>query len=160
MNNPRNSIMNYWLFKTEPDAFSISDLKNSPKQTTVWEGVRNYQARNFMRDDVKLGDLVMIYHSSCKHVGVVGIATVTKAAYPDPTQFDLNSDYYDAKATDDSPRWVVVEITYKKQLNQLITLKAIKQNNAITDIALKKAGRLSVMPVTKNDWDEIIAMEK
>jgi len=152
--------MNYWLFKTEPDAFSISDLKNSPKQTTVWEGVRNYQARNFMRDDVKLGDLVMIYHSSCKHVGVVGIATVTKAAYPDPTQFDLNSDYYDAKATDDSPRWVVVEITYKKQLNQLITLKAIKQNNAITDIALKKAGRLSVMPVTKNDWDEIIAMEK
>lgn len=91
--------MAYWLFKTEPDAFSIDDLKNAQNQTTLWEGVRNYQARNFMRDEVKVGDLVMIYHSSCKLVGVVGIAVVTKAAYPDPTQFDLSSDYYDAKAT-------------------------------------------------------------
>ncbi len=108
--------MAYWLFKTEPDAFSLDDLKNAPKQTTLWEGVRNYQARNFMRDDVKVGDSVMIYHSSCKHVGVAGIAEVTKEAYPDPTQFDFSSDYYDAKATSDKPRWVVVEVTYQSHL--------------------------------------------
>lgn len=150
--------MNYWLFKTEPDAFSIDDLKNAPQQTTLWEGVRNYQARNFMRDDIKLGDQVMVYHSSCKHAGVVGIATVTRDAYPDPTQFDLSSDYYDAKATNDKPRWFVVEVTYLRHLKQLVSLKSIKANNAITELALKKAGRLSVMPVTKNDWDEIIAM--
>ncbi|KAA1151649.1 EVE domain-containing protein [Pseudoalteromonas sp. FUC4] len=150
--------MAYWLFKTEPDAFSIDDLKNAPKQTTLWEGVRNYQARNFMRDDVKVGDSVMIYHSSCKHVGAAGIAEVTHNAYPDPTQFDLSSDYYDAKATSDKPRWVVVEVTYQSHLNKLVSLKDIKANNNITEIALKKGGRLSIMPVTKNDWDEIIKM--
>jgi len=150
--------MAYWLFKTEPDAFSIDDLKNAPKQTTLWEGVRNYQARNFMRDDVKVGDSVMIYHSSCKHVGAAGIAEVTHNAYPDPTQFDLSSDYYDAKATSDKPRWVVVEVTYQSHLNKLVSLKGIKANNNITEIALKKGGRLSIMPVTKNDWDEIIKM--
>ncbi len=150
--------MNYWLFKTEPDAFSIDDLKTAPQQTTLWEGVRNYQARNFMRDDIKLGDLVFIYHSSCKQVGVVGIATVTKEAYPDPTQFDLNSDYYDAKATPDKPRWFVVDVTYKNHLNKRVSLKDIKANEAITELALKKAGRLSVMPVTQNDWEQIIAM--
>ncbi|KPZ53150.1 EVE domain protein [Pseudoalteromonas sp. P1-13-1a] len=150
--------MNYWLFKTEPDAFSIDDLKKAPLQTTLWEGVRNYQARNFMRDDIKLGDLVFIYHSSCKHVGVVGIATVTKESYPDPTQFDLNSDYYDAKATPDNPRWFVVEVTYKCHLNKRVSLKDIKTNEAINELALKKAGRLSVMPVTQNDWEQIIAM--
>ncbi|MCQ8879842.1 EVE domain-containing protein [Pseudoalteromonas shioyasakiensis] len=150
--------MAYWLFKTEPDAFSIADLKNAPQQTTQWEGVRNYQARNFMRDNVKLGDLVMIYHSSCKQVGVVGISSVTREAYPDPSQLDLSSDYYDAKATSDNPRWVVVDVTYQQHLNKLVSLKAIKNNDAITDIALKKGGRLSVMPVTQNDWDEIISM--
>ncbi|ASM52500.1 hypothetical protein PNIG_a0160 [Pseudoalteromonas nigrifaciens] len=150
--------MAYWLFKTEPDAFSIDDLKNAQNQTTLWEGVRNYQARNFMRDEVKVGDLVMIYHSSCKLVGVVGIAVVTKAAYPDPTQFDLSSDYYDAKATSDNPRWVVVEVTYQSHLNSLVSLKEIKANPRITDIALKKGGRLSIMPVTKSDWQIITHM--
>lgn len=150
--------MAYWLFKTEPDAFSIDDLKNAQNHTTIWEGVRNYQARNFMRDEVKVGDLVMIYHSSCKLVGVVGIAVVTKAAYPDPTQFDLSSDYYDAKATSDNPRWVVVEVTYQSHLNSLVSLKEIKANPRITDIALKKGGRLSIMPVTKSDWQIITHM--
>jgi len=150
--------MAYWLFKTEPDAFSIDDLKHAPAQTTLWEGVRNYQARNFIRDDVKQGDLVMIYHSSCKKVGVAGIGIVTKAAYPDPTQFDLNSDYYDAKATAENHRWFVVEITYQAHLSSLVSLQAIKANTAITDIALKKGGRLSVMPVTENDWHEILNM--
>ncbi|CAI85244.1 EVE domain-containing protein [Pseudoalteromonas translucida] len=150
--------MAYWLFKTEPDAFSIDDLKNAQNQTTLWEGVRNYQARNFMRDEVKVGDLVMIYHSSCKLVGVVGIAVVTKAAYQDPTQFDLSSDYYDAKATSDNPRWVVVEVTYQSHLDSLVSLKEIKANPRITDIALKKGGRLSIMPVTKSDWQIITHM--
>ena len=150
--------MAYWLFKTEPDAFSINDLKNAQNHTTIWEGVRNYQARNFMRDEGKVGDLVMIYHSSCKLVGVVGIAVVTKAAYPDPTQFDLSSDYYDAKATSDNPRWVVVEVTYQSHLNSLVSLKEIKANPRITDIALKKGGRLSIMPVTQNDWQVITRM--
>ena len=150
--------MAYWLFKTEPDAFSIDDLKNAQNQTTLWEGVRNYQARNFMRDEVKVGDLVMIYHSSCKLVGVVGIAVVTKAAYPYSTQFDLSSDYYDAKATSDNPRWVVVEVTYQSHLDSLVSLKEIKANPRITDIALKKGGRLSIMPVTKSDWQIITHM--
>ena len=152
--------MAYWLFKTEPDAFSIDDLKNAPNQTTVWEGVRNYQARNFMRDDVKLGDLVMIYHSSCKQVGVAGIATVSAEAYPDPCQFDLSSDYYDTKSTSDKPRWVVVDVTYKQHLNKLVSLKAIKDNSAITEITLKKGGRLSIMPVTEHDWQQIITMSE
>jgi len=150
--------MAYWLFKTEPDAFSIDDLKNAPKQTSMWEGVRNYQARNFMRDKVKVGDQVMIYHSSCKHIGVAGLATVTREAYPDPTQFDLSSDYYDAKATAENPRWFVVDVTYKQHLKSLVSLKTIKANDAITDIALKKRGRLSVMPVSSNDWQQILAM--
>ncbi|KAA1165379.1 EVE domain-containing protein [Pseudoalteromonas fuliginea] len=150
--------MAYWLFKTEPDAFSLDDLKNAPKKTTLWEGVRNYQARNFMRDGVKIGDLVMIYHSSCKQVGVAGIAIVTKEAYPDPTQFDLSSDYYDAKATSENPRWVVVEVTYQSHLKKLVSLKDIKANDSITELALKKAGRLSVMPVTEHDWLQIVKM--
>lgn len=152
--------MAYWLFKTEPDAFSIDDLKNAPAQTSMWEGVRNYQARNFIRDGVKHGDLVMIYHSSCKQVGVAGIATVTRAAYADPTQFDLSSDYYDAKAKAENPRWFVVDVTYKAHLNKLVSLQAIKANNAITEIALKKGGRLSVMPVTEHDWQQIITMSE
>ena len=152
--------MAYWLFKTEPDAFSIDDLKNTPEQTSMWDGVRNYQARNFMRDDMKQGDLVMIYHSSCKAVGVVGIATITRDAYPDPTQFDLNSDYYDAKATTDNPRWFVVDVKYQSHLKKQVSLQAIKANESITEIALKKGGRLSVMPVTEHDWQQIIAMSE
>ncbi|MGO2011144.1 EVE domain-containing protein [Pseudoalteromonas sp.] len=150
--------MAYWLFKTEPDDFSINDLKNSPKQTTMWEGVRNYQARNFIRDNIKQGDLVMLYHSSCKHVGVVGIATVTRNAYPDPSQFDLSHAYYDAKATKVKPRWFVVDVTYKKHLTKLVSLRAIKANDTVSDIALKKSGRLSIMPVTESDWREILKM--
>ena len=150
--------MAYWLFKTEPDAFSIDDLKNAPTQTTIWDGVRNYQARNFMRDEIKKGDLAFIYHSSCKHVGVVGIASISAEAYPDPCQFDLSSDYFDPKATIEKPRWVAVEVTYKQHLSKFVSLKAIKDNTAITDIALKKGGRLSIMPVTQPDWDEIIHM--
>ncbi|MEJ6476147.1 EVE domain-containing protein [Pseudoalteromonas piscicida] len=149
--------MAYWLFKTEPDAFSIDDLKSAPEQQTFWEGIRNYQARNFLRDQVKVGDLVFIYHSSCKVPAVVGIAKVVKAAEPDPYQFDLNSDYYDAKSAQDNPRWVGVTLAYEQHLRP-VTLKAIKANPALTEIALKKGGRLSIMPVTDTEWQVILEM--
>ncbi|WP_440054452.1 EVE domain-containing protein [Pseudoalteromonas sp. T1lg65] len=151
--------MTYWLFKTEPDAFSIDDLKKAPKQQTFWEGIRNYQARNFLRDQVKVGDHVFIYHSSCKVPAVVGIATVVKAAEPDPHQFDLHSDYYDAKSSPENPRWVGVTLQYQQHLRPVI-LKAIKANNDITELALKKGGRLSIMPVTQKEWQIILGMSQ
>ncbi|MEC4091783.1 EVE domain-containing protein [Pseudoalteromonas rubra] len=147
--------MAYWLFKTEPDAFSIDDLHQAPQQSTFWEGIRNYQARNFLRDDVQVGDQVFIYHSSCKTPAVVGIATITKGAETDPHQFDLSSDYYDAKSSTDNPRWVGVTLCYQQHLPRPVTLKAIKADDAITELALKKAGRLSVMPVTDAEWAHI-----
>ncbi|KZN64156.1 EVE domain-containing protein [Pseudoalteromonas luteoviolacea] len=152
--------MAYWLFKTEPDAYSLDDLKNAPQQSTFWEGIRNYQARNFMRDSMQEGDLVFIYHSSCKIPSVVGIAKVTKAAEVDPYQFDASSDYYDPKSNPDNPRWIGVTVQYVEQLTNPVTLKAIKANEDIVDLALKKAGRLSIMPVTEAEWQHIIAMSQ
>ncbi|MBE0369762.1 EVE domain-containing protein [Pseudoalteromonas aurantia] len=148
--------MAYWLFKTEPETFSIDDLKSASQQRTFWEGIRNYQARNFLRDRVQIGDQVFIYHSSCKIPAIVGIAVVVKAAETDPHQFDMNSDYYDAKATHEAPRWVGVTIQYQQHLTP-ITLAEIKANNAITELALKKANRLSIMPVTDSEWQLLIA---
>ncbi|ODB33381.1 EVE domain-containing protein [Pseudoalteromonas sp. BMB] len=149
--------MAYWLFKTEPNAFSIDDLKNAPEQQTFWEGIRNYQARNFLRDEVKVGDSVFIYHSSCKVPAVVGIAKVVKAAEPDPHQFDLSSDYYDAKSSTDNPRWVGVTLAYEQHLRP-VTLQAIKANTALTELALKKGGRLSIMPIIELEWQIILEM--
>ncbi|MBD1582374.1 EVE domain-containing protein [Pseudoalteromonas sp. S16_S37] len=143
--------MAYWLFKTEPDTFSIDDLKASGKQGAFWEGVRNYQARNFLRDQVKLDDLVFIYHSSCKVPAIVGIAKVIQQAQPDPFQFDMQSDYFDAKSTIENPRWFGVTLEYVKHLRP-ITLSSIKANPDITELALKKAGRLSILPVSEREW--------
>ncbi|NOU51087.1 EVE domain-containing protein [Pseudoalteromonas sp. JBTF-M23] len=143
--------MAYWLFKTEPDTFSIDDLKALGSQGAFWEGVRNYQARNFLRDQVKLADLVFIYHSSCKVPAIVGIAKVIQQAQPDPFQFDIQSDYFDAKSTKENPRWYGVTLEYVKHLRP-ITLSAIKANLEITELALKKAGRLSIMPVSEREW--------
>ena len=119
--------MNYWLMKSEPDAFSISDLQKRPKKTEHWDGVRNYQARNFMRDGMKTGDLVLFYHSSCKNVGVAGIAKVVKESYPDFTQFDQESKYYDSKATEKTPRWYMVDIKWVKSFKEIIPLKLLKE---------------------------------
>ncbi|KZN48257.1 EVE domain-containing protein [Pseudoalteromonas luteoviolacea] len=152
--------MAYWLFKTEPDAYSLDDLKNAPQQSTFWEGIRNYQARNFMRDNMQVDDLVFIYHSSCKVPCVVGIAKVTKAAEVDPYQFDASSDYYDPKSNPDNPRWIGVTVQYVERLDNPVTLKAIKANDDIIDLALKKAGRLSIMPVTDVEWQHIITMSQ
>jgi Uncharacterized conserved protein len=148
--------MRYWLFKTEPDTFSIDTLKQ--QKVSCWEGVRNYQARNMLRDEVKVGDQVLIYHSSCKQVGVAGVATVVRGCYPDHTQFEPESGYFDAKATAETPRWFMVDVEYQRHV-PLIALADMKQNPALAEMPLvKKGNRLSVMPVTDTQWQAILAM--
>ncbi|MDH5889844.1 EVE domain-containing protein [Vibrio splendidus] len=150
--------MAYWLFKTEPDTFSIQTLR--VQKTSCWEGVRNYQARNMMRDDVKLGDLVMIYHSSCKKVGVAGIAKVTRESYPDHFQFDPESDYYDAKSSPDNPRWIMVDVEFVRVTERLIPLATLKAMPELAEMPLVKRGnRLSIMPVTEQEWQAILSKE-
>jgi predicted RNA-binding protein with PUA-like domain len=148
--------------KSEPDAFSIDDLKSRPKKTEPWDGVRNYQARNFMRDDMKVGDQVFFYHSNCKTPGIVGIAEVASRPYPDPTQFDPDSKYHDPKSDPDEPRWILVDIRYKRHLDRVISLREIKDHaEALSDFALTRRGnRLSIMPVSKQQWDYLLRLEK
>ncbi|CCN45391.1 conserved hypothetical protein [Vibrio nigripulchritudo MADA3029] len=150
--------MSYWLFKTEPDEFSIDTLR--VKNVSCWEGVRNYQARNMMRDEIKLGDLVFIYHSSCKHIGVAGIAKVVKEAYPDHFQFDPESDYFDPKSDPDNPRWVMVDIEFVRKLDRLIPLAKLKSLPELSELPLVKRGnRLSIMPVSEQEWQTILDQE-
>lgn len=152
--------MNYWLFKTEPSECSIDDFAHNPTQAIVWEGVRNYQARNYLRDDVAIGDQVLIYHSSCKLIGVAGIAEVIRAAYADPSQFDSRSPYYDAKATAAKPRWVAVDLGFVKKLTAVITLDKIKSSAKMAELPLvQKGSRLSVMPVTAQQWRNLLALQ-
>ena len=152
-------LMNYWLIKSEPHVFSFDDLVNSPEQTTSWDGVRNYQARNFMRDIMKKGDKILYYHSSTKIPGVVGVAEVVSKPYADPTQFDKKSNYYDEKATRTEPRWVLVDIKASEKLPRLVTLDEIKNEKRLADMRLVQRGnRLSVMPVTQKEFDTIIKL--
>jgi predicted RNA-binding protein with PUA-like domain len=153
--------MNYWLIKSEPDAFSIDDLKNSPGKTDHWDGVRNYQARNFMRDGMSKGDPVFFYHSNCKEPGIVGIAEIVSGAYPDHTAFDSNEKYFDPKSDPENPRWLMVDVRYKRKTNRLISLSEIKQHpDRLEGFALIRRGnRLSVMPVSKQHWDFILSLE-
>ncbi|MBL1379058.1 EVE domain-containing protein [Zobellella iuensis] len=147
--------MAYWLFKTEPDTFSIDDLARA---NTIWEGVRNYQARNFLRDQVQEGDEVFIYHSSCKQVGIAGIGRVVRAGFPDPFAFDPDSGYFDAKSNPDQPSWYAVELAFERRL-PLLPLAALKANPALAGMPLvQKGSRLSVMPVTPAQWRAILAM--
>ncbi|MGF1746980.1 EVE domain-containing protein [Vibrio minamisatsumaniensis] len=130
------------------------------QKISCWEGVRNYQARNMMRDNVKLGDLVMIYHSSCKHVGVAGIAKIIREAYPDHFQFDPKSDYYDAKSSPDNPRWVMVDVEFVRVTERLIPLATLKAMPELAEMPLVKRGnRLSIMPVTEREWQAILGKE-
>jgi len=153
--------MRYWLFKTEPSVYSIDHLKKEKSQIEHWDGVRNYQARNFMRDDMKVGDKGFFYHSNCKEVGIVGIVKIVKEAYPDFTAFDEKEKYYDPKSDPENPRWFMVDVKYIRKLKRTITLDSLKNNPALADMALVKRGnRLSIMPVTKEEWNEILAMEK
>jgi predicted RNA-binding protein with PUA-like domain len=150
--------MRYWLMKTEPDEFSIDDL--AKKKVEPWTGVRNYQARNYMRDGMQVGDGVFFYHSSCAVPGVAGIAEVGSAAYPDPTQFDRKSDYYDADSRRDDPRWVLVDVKYRRKLKRVIALTELKDRSELEGFALTARGnRLSVLPVTKSQWDFILGLE-
>jgi predicted RNA-binding protein with PUA-like domain len=149
--------MRYWLMKTEPDEFSIDDL--SKKKVEPWTGVRNYQARNIMRE-MHAGDGVLFYHSICEVPGVAGIAEVAASAYPDPTQFDSKSDYYDAASKREEPRWSLVDVKYKRKLKRVIALSELKDRRELEGFALLARGnRLSVLPVTKPQWDFILGLE-
>jgi predicted RNA-binding protein with PUA-like domain len=152
--------MNYWLMKSEPDAFGIDDLKNQKNQTEHWDGVRNYQARNFMRDQMKKGDQIFFYHSNCKQPGIVGIAKVAKEAYADHTAFDPEAKYYDPKSDPDNPRWFMVDVKFVRKLKRTITLEELKQMPDLEDFPLVRRGnRLSIMPVTKEQWEIILGLE-
>jgi predicted RNA-binding protein with PUA-like domain len=148
----------HWLMKTEPDTFSIDHLARVG--TEPWNGVRNYQARNFMRDDMRPGDGVLIYHSSCPEPGVAGIAQVASAAYPDPTQFDRRSDYFDKASTPEQPRWYLVDVAYERTLGRVIGLDELKALPALAESPLVARGnRLSILPLTAAHWRAILAQE-
>ena len=150
--------MRYWLMKSEPSEVSIDDLAKLPKQTVAWFGVRNYQARNFMRDDMKVGDPVLFYHSSCPEPGIAGLAEVAKAAYPDATQFDPKSKYYDAKSTRENPRWMNVDVKLVKK-TRLVHLQELREQPALADMSLLARGnRLSITPVEPAEWKFIMKM--
>lgn len=150
--------MNYWLMKSEPDVFGIDDLKTMPKKTEHWDGVRNYQARNFMKS-MKKGDLVFFYHSNCTPPGIVGIAEVVKEAYPDFTAWNPESKYYDPKSPEDKPRWFMVDVKFKEKFKTIISLDELKQSPALSNMRLvQKGNRLSVMPVEPDEWDVIMGM--
>lgn len=147
--------MAYWLIKSEPGSFSIDDLARSPRQTTKWDGVRNYQARNFMRDGMKNGDLAFFYHSSCEVPGIAGIVTIVKEAYPDDSAFDPNDKHFDPQSDPKNPRWLMVDVKLKNKIQPAITLTELKEyaGSELRDLRLLQRGnRLSVMPITEQEW--------
>jgi predicted RNA-binding protein with PUA-like domain len=150
--------MNYWLFKTEPGCFSFDDLKNRPKMTEHWDGVRNFQARNFLRDSIRTGDQVLFYHSSIPEPAVVGIAQVVRDGYPDFTALDPEGEHFDPKASPSNPVWYMVDVRYVKALPRPVTLEAIKSNPLLGDMPLVKRSRLSIQPVSPEEWRIILAM--
>jgi predicted RNA-binding protein with PUA-like domain len=150
--------MNHWLMKSEPETFSIDHLKR--KRREPWDGVRNYQARNFMRDGMRPGDKVFFYHSNCAVPGIVGIAEVVTDAYPDPSQFDARSKYFDPTSKREEPRWMLVDVKFVKKLKRTISLEELKADPALADMPLvRKGNRLSVMPVEAAHWKYILALE-
>lgn len=154
--------MQYWLFKSEPEAFSIDDLASAPRKTTSWDGVRNYQARNFMRDQMQVGDQALFYHSSCAVPGVAGIVSIAKAAYLDATQFDRKHHHYDPDSKPDAPRWYMVDVKLIRKLKRVITLDELRQHQQrqLKELViLKRGNRLSVTPVGNAEWDFILSLE-
>ena len=150
--------MAYWLMKSEPEEFSIDDLVAAKNQTVAWFGVRNYLARNFMRDQMKVGDEVFFYHSSCPEPGIAGLAKVSSPAYPDATQFEKKSKYFDAKATPETPRWFLVDVKLDKK-TPLISLAGLREHAALEDmLILQRGNRLSITPVTPPQWKYIIKL--
>ena len=143
----------YWLFKSEPDVFSIDDLKKAPKKATYWEGVRNYQARNLLRDEIKKGDEVLYYHSNAKPMGVAGIARVSRSGYPDPEQFDKKSKYHDPKSDPDDPRWYCVDVQLEEEFATPVSLPEMKETPGLEEMMVtRKGARLSVQPVSAAEW--------
>lgn len=148
--------MRYWLMKSEPSEVSIDDLAAAPNQTVAWFGVRNYQARNFMRDQMRLGDRAFFYHSSCPEPGIAGICQVTKAAYPDGTQFDVDGKYYDVKSTPENPRWLNVDVKLVKK-TRLVSLSELREHALLADmLVLRRGNRLSITPVDPAHWKFIV----
>ena len=148
--------MAFWLMKSEPDEFSIDDLARSPRKTAPWTGVRNYQARNFMRESMKIGDGVLFYHSSCEVPGIAGIAEVASAPYPDPTQFDPKSPYHDPKSKREAPRWWLVDVKLVEK-TRLMPLEEMRGEARLADmVTLRRGNRLSVTPVTEREWKHVL----
>ena len=144
--------------KSEPDVYSIDNLAKDGRE--MWDSIRNYQARNMMRDDMKIGDEIFFYHSNCKEPGIVGIMKVASEPYPDPIQFDKKSRYFDEKSSKDNPRWILVDVEYVRKLSRNITLTEIKGVKSLEDMILTRRGnRLSIMPVEKKHWNKILSLE-
>lgn len=155
--------MKYWLMKSEPEAFSIDDLARAPRKTTCWDGVRNYQARNMLRDEMKKGDLVFFYHSNCEVPGIVGVAEVVREGYPDHTAFDPDDHHFDPKSDPDKPRWFMVDVKLKKKFQRVVSLRELKSyaDRELSDFRLlAKGNRLSVMPVTAAQWHFIESLSQ
>lgn len=151
----------YWLFKTEPNTYSIDDLENEKDQITQWEGIRNYQVRNFIRDDMKIGDKVLFYHSNAKPTAVVAECEIVKEAYPDFFAFDPESKYFDAKSKQDEPRWFMVDVKLSKKFKTQVSLEEMKANPKLSEMRLVQRGnRLSAFPIEKKEYDEIVKMGK
>ena len=150
----------YWLMKSEPGEFSFDDLTHRPNQTEHWDGVRNYQARNMMRHDMRVGDHVFFYHSNCEEPGIVGLARIAREAYPDHTAFDPDNKHYDPKSRPDQPTWFMVDVQAVRKLNRTITLTELRACPELEGLALIRRGnRLSVMPVSENHWQFILGLE-
>jgi predicted RNA-binding protein with PUA-like domain len=154
--------MQYWLLKSEPSSFSIDDLAKAKRKTTAWSGVRNYQARNFMRDQMRKDDLAFFYHSSCDEPGIVGIVSVASEAYPDATAFDQHDDHYDVDSDPSNPRWLLVDVQLQRKLKRPITLPMLRahaMDNLSKLVILQRGNRLSITPVTKAEWQFILSLE-
>jgi len=153
--------MNYWLFKSEPSSFSIEDLARAPRKTTSWDGVRNYQARNFIRDGMKKGDRGFFYHSSCEVPGIAGVVSVVREAYPDATAFEKGHHHYDEESDPTDPRWYMVDVRLERRFDRVIALDELRKhaNGKLKDfIVLKRGNRLSITPVTQSEWQFILSL--
>jgi predicted RNA-binding protein with PUA-like domain len=150
--------MAFWLFKTEPGCFSFDDLKNCPDMTEKWDGVRNYQARNYLRDTIRTGDRLLFYHSNIPEPAIVGIAQVVRAGYPDYTALDPNGEHFDPKASPSNPIWYMVDVRHVQEMPRQVTLEAIKANPLLEDMPLVKRSRLSIQPIAPAQWQVILAM--
>ncbi len=153
--------MKFWLMKSEPDVYSIKDLADEPEQTDYWDGIRNYQARNFMRDEMKKDDLAFFYHSRCKVPGIVGTMRIVSNAYPDHTAFDPSEKYFDPKSDPDNPRWLMVDVRLEITFENIVSLSDMRAERSLVNMrVLQRGNRLSITPVTQQEWNRIMYMAR